>query len=53
MLYDMRLLDIWRVVDPNDKVYTYYSPLHNIYGRKDLFLISYLLTWQPTAMIDS
>lgn len=36
-LFDMRLLDVWRVLHPTRKNFTYYSPLHNMYSRLDLF----------------
>lgn len=50
----MRLIDVWRVLNPSGRNYTYYSPLHKMYSRLDLFLISHhLLTWHPEVEIAS
>ena len=37
---DFGYLDIWRVRNPNERDYSYYSHVHDVYTRIDLFLIA-------------
>ena len=38
------LIDIWRIINPSGRDYTYFSPVHKTYSRIDFFLISKALT---------
>ncbi len=38
------LIDIWRIMNPSGRDYTFFSPVHKTYSRIDFFLISKALT---------
>uniref|UniRef100_H3ASB4 Endonuclease/exonuclease/phosphatase domain-containing protein n=1 Tax=Latimeria chalumnae TaxID=7897 RepID=H3ASB4_LATCH len=40
LISDFNLVDVWRVVNPTTRDYTFFSHRHNSYSRIDLFLIS-------------
>uniref|UniRef100_H3A8B0 Endonuclease/exonuclease/phosphatase domain-containing protein n=1 Tax=Latimeria chalumnae TaxID=7897 RepID=H3A8B0_LATCH len=40
LISDFNLVDVWRVVNPTMRDYTFFSHRHNSYSRTDLFLIS-------------
>lgn len=50
MMEDNNLIDVWRLVNPSDQEYTFYSHCHKSYSRIDFFLISQSLV---NAIIDS
>lgn len=47
---DLGLIDIWRLVNPREREYSFYSHPHKTYSRIDFFLISHSLVDQ---VIDS
>lgn len=52
LLADLSLVDVWRMLHPSTKDYTYYSPAHTSYSRLDYLLISQsLLDYSPSASI--
>lgn len=40
---DLSLIDIWRLVNPREREYSFYSHSHKTYSRIDFFLISHSL----------
>lgn len=40
MMKDLNLVDIWRVINPKEREYTFYSHRHKSHSRIDYFLIS-------------
>lgn len=46
MAEDLGLVDIWRLVNPREREYTFYSHCHKSHSRIDFFLIS-------TTLVDS
>lgn len=43
LVEDFSLVDIWRLVNPSAREYTFYSNCHKTYSRIDFFLISNIL----------
>lgn len=50
LMKDIGLIDIWRVVNPSKREYSFYSHCHKSYSRIDIILISKNLI---NAVIDS
>lgn len=49
---ELSLVDMWRVLQPSTKDYTYYSPAHSSYSRLDYIFISQtLLDYKPDTSI--
>ena len=40
LMEDVNLVDVWRLVNPNEKEYTFYSHCHKVHTRIDFYLIS-------------
>lgn len=53
LMEDLALLDIWRLVNPKEKEYTFYSHNHKSYSRIDYFLISKDLVERTSDRTDS
>lgn len=52
LLSDLSLVDVWRILHPTTKDFTYYFPAHSNYSRLDYMFISQsLLDFSPTASI--
>ncbi|KAM5151827.1 otoancorin [Mantella aurantiaca] len=48
------LVDVWRILHPNERDFTYFSPVHTTYNRLDrLYVSQHALTMSPEATIGS
>lgn len=53
-MFDHRLLDLWRILYPKERNYTYFSSAHKSYSRLDYFFLHpKVLEWNPSLEIGS
>lgn len=52
-IYNMHLIDVWRILYPDSRNYTHFSNIHQSYSRIDYFLVEHgCLDWSPNCEID-